>query len=128
MIRTIISLNENEKKWLDQMSQIKHVPMAQIIREAIQEYRQNHFNRSKTNFNSKRNLKLAQQLCDEFEQYPLTVADADMAAAFRKKYGWKLPDAFQAAIAKRHKLKLVTRNTKDFNPQKHSFVLIPYKI
>jgi hypothetical protein len=40
--------------------------------------------------------------------------------------GWKLPDAFQAAIAILHDVKLCTRNTKDFNPQKHPFVEIPY--
>lgn len=81
-----------------------------------------------TGFNSKRNLSLAKQLCDEFVQHTLTAADADLAAALRQKYGWKLPDAFQAAIAKNHKLKLVTRNTKDFNPNKHSFVLVPYQL
>jgi len=81
-----------------------------------------------TGFNSKRNLNLAKQLCDEFEQHPLTVAEADLAASLRQKYGWKLSDAFQAAIAKNHKLKLVTRNTKDFNPNKHPFVLIPYQL
>lgn len=52
MIRTIISLNENEKKWLDQMSKIKHVPMAAIIREAIQEYRRTHSDRMKTDLDS----------------------------------------------------------------------------
>ncbi len=81
-----------------------------------------------TGFNSKRNLSLAKKLCDEFEQYPLTVAEADLAAQLRQRHGWKLPDAFQAAIAKHHKLKLVTRNTKDFNPKKYPFVLVPYQL
>lgn len=27
---------------------------------------------------------------------------------------------------KQHHLKLVTRNTKDFNPTLHDFVLVPY--
>jgi len=56
----------------------------------------------------------------------IDAAVADKAATLRRKYGWKLPDAFQAAIAIIHDVKLSTRNTKDFNPQRHSFVEIPY--
>jgi hypothetical protein len=41
---------------------------------------------------------------------------------------WKLPDAFQASIAQRNGWRLVTRNSKDFNPSSHDFVLIPYKV
>lgn len=52
MIRTIISLNENEKNWLDQISKLKHVSMAHIIREAIQEYRHNHSTQIKTDLDS----------------------------------------------------------------------------
>lgn len=81
-----------------------------------------------TGFNSKSNIRLAQQLFDQFIQYPLTVTEADLAASLRRKYGWKLPDAFQAAIAKHHGLRLVTRNTKAFDPQKHPFVIVPYEI
>ncbi len=44
----------------------------------------------------------------------------------RKKHGWKLSDAFQAAISIHHKIKLTTRNTKDFDSKKHDFVEIPY--
>ena len=65
------------------------------------------------------------------DQYSLLIIDkpiADLAANLRRKYGWKLPDAFQAALAKYHKLKLSTRNTKDFQPQKHKFVEIPYSL
>jgi hypothetical protein len=65
------------------------------------------------------------------DQYQLLIIDqsiADLAASLRRKYHWKLPDAFQAALAQNHKLKLSTRNTKDFNPQKHDFVEIPYTI
>ena len=50
------------------------------------------------------------------------------AARLRREYGWKLPDAFQAALALRHKLTFVTRNTKDFNPAVHKFVKIPYRL
>ena len=52
---------------------------------------------------------------------------ADLAAALRRDHGWKLPDAFQAAIAKQHGLKLVTRNRRDFPPQRYRFVVIPYR-
>jgi predicted nucleic acid-binding protein len=65
------------------------------------------------------------------DQYSLLIIDkpiADLAANLRRKNGWKLPDAFQAALAKYHKLKLSTRNTKDFQPQKHKFVEIPYSL
>lgn len=61
-----------------------------------------------------------------FEMLEIDAAVADKAASLRRKYGWKLPDAFQAAIAIIHDVKLCTRNTKDFNPQRHSFVEIPY--
>ncbi|HEX9278436.1 MAG TPA: PIN domain-containing protein [Casimicrobiaceae bacterium] len=53
---------------------------------------------------------------------------ADLAAALRRNHGWKLPDAFQAAIAQHHGLKLVTRNRRDFPPQRHRFVVIPYGV
>ena len=65
------------------------------------------------------------------DQYQLLIIDkaiADLAAGLRREYGWKLPDAFQAALAQYHKIKLVTRNSKDFNPQKHNFVEIPYRL
>ncbi|MGH8610014.1 MAG: hypothetical protein ACREX9_22180, partial [Gammaproteobacteria bacterium] len=48
--------------------------------------------------------------------------------ALRRQYRWKLPDALQAAIAVNRWLKLVTRNTRDFDPALHSFVLIPYTL
>ena len=65
------------------------------------------------------------------DQYELLVIDqpvADMAADLRRIHRWKLPDAFQAALAQVHKIKLVTRNTKDFAAQKHDFVEIPYSL
>ena len=63
------------------------------------------------------------------DQYHLLIIDkpiADLAAKLRREHGWKLPDAFQAALAKYHKVKLITRNSKDFQPDKHDFVEIPY--
>ena len=65
------------------------------------------------------------------DQYRLLIIDkeiADSAAEMRREYGWKLPDAFQAALAIHNHLKLSTRNTKDLDPKKHSFVEIPYKL
>jgi hypothetical protein len=65
------------------------------------------------------------------DQYALLIIDrdiADRAADLRREFGWKLPDAFQAALAIHHRLKLATRNTKDFNPRKHAFVEVPYRL
>lgn len=67
-------------------------------------------------------------LLDQYEYLLLTSQIADEASLLRQKHGWKLPDALQASIALHHGLKLVTRNTKDFNPKKHSFVVMPYSI
>jgi hypothetical protein len=53
---------------------------------------------------------------------------ADKAAALRREHGWKLPDAFQAALSIANKIPLITRNTKDFDPGRHPFVHIPYQI
>ena len=63
------------------------------------------------------------------DQYKLLIIDqpvADMAADLQRVHRWKLPDAFQAALALHHKIKLTTRNTKNFNPKKFDFVEIPY--
>lgn len=66
-------------------------------------------------------------LLDKFECLSITKEISDLAAELRQKNGWKLPDAFQAAFAKKNKLFLVTRNTKDFSHEL-DFVKIPYKI
>lgn len=68
----------------------------------------------------------AQRFLDEFPTLSLDKEVADTAAAFRRSYGWKLPDAFQAALAANSQLMLVTRNTRDFPPERHDFVLVPY--
>ena len=70
----------------------------------------------------------AYELCERFECPPLTKDAATKAAELRRKNGWKLPDAFQAAMAMHSGLKLVTRNTRDFNRKRHTFVLIPYRL
>jgi predicted nucleic acid-binding protein len=68
----------------------------------------------------------ARPLLGSFAMLEIDAAVAEKAAILRRQYGWKLPDAFQAAIALQHGIKLCTRNTKDFNPQRHPFVEIPY--
>ena len=70
----------------------------------------------------------AYELCERFECPPLTKDAATTAAELRRNNGWKLPDAFQAAMAMQSGLKLVTRNTRDFNQKRHAFVLIPYRL
>lgn len=61
-----------------------------------------------------------------FTTHELTVKDADLAASLRRENRWKLPDALQAAVAINRRLILATRNSKDFDPEHHSFVVIPY--
>jgi predicted nucleic acid-binding protein len=67
-----------------------------------------------------------QRLLDEFPSLPIDQKVADAAAALRRQHRWKLPDAFQAALASTHKLTLATRNTKDFPPDKFVWVVQPY--
>ena len=71
--------------------------------------------------------KKALQLLDIFPVLDITKDVADLAARLRREQGWKLPDAFQAALAVTHKIKLATRNTKDFSPSRHDFVTVPYQ-
>ena len=40
MPRTVISLDHDDKAWLDQQAQREHVPMTEIVRRAIRSYRQ----------------------------------------------------------------------------------------
>ena len=67
-------------------------------------------------------------LLDRFSTLGIDKTIADLAAALRREHRWKLPDAFQAAIAHHHALKLVTRNTKDFPPRDLAFVAVPYTL
>ena len=73
-------------------------------------------------------IALVKAFLDQYETLPIDKTVADEAADIRRIHGWKLPDAFQAAIAMRHHLKFCTRNTKGFDPRKHPFVEIPYRI
>jgi predicted nucleic acid-binding protein len=65
-------------------------------------------------------------LLHSFEMLEIDASVAKKAAMLKRQHGWKLPDAFQAALAITHDIMLCTRNFKDFNPQKHPFVEIPY--
>lgn len=65
---------------------------------------------------------------DRFELLAIDRKVADTAANLRRRYRWALPDAFQAALAQIHGRKLATRNTRDFPPHRHSFVVVPYSI
>ncbi|MDO9531815.1 MAG: PIN domain-containing protein [Deltaproteobacteria bacterium] len=71
---------------------------------------------------------MVKALLDQFHLLIIDKPIADLAADMRKNQGWKLPDAFQAALCIYHKIKLVTRNTKDFDPVRHDFVEIPYEL
>ena len=65
------------------------------------------------------------------DQYKVLIIDqpvADLAAGLRRIHRWKLPNAFQAALALHHKLKFTTCNIKDFATQKHDFIEIPYTL
>jgi hypothetical protein len=75
-----------------------------------------------------KDMSLVKALLD---QYHLLIIDkdiADLAATLRKENNWRLPDAFQASLSVYHKIKLATRNTKDFDPHKYDFVEMPYAI
>ena len=71
---------------------------------------------------------LAAELLDQFPTLAITAAEADLAARLRRSEGWRLPDALQAAVARHNMLDLVTRNTKDFPPDRYDFVTVPYAI
>jgi predicted nucleic acid-binding protein len=67
-------------------------------------------------------------LLNHFACLPIAVEIADRAAVLRRNRGWKLPDAFQAALTKQHGLSLSTRNTRDFDADQHPFVVVPYTL
>ena len=71
---------------------------------------------------------LAAELLDQFPTLAITAAEADLAAGLRRSEGWRLPDALQAAVARHNELELVTRNTKDFPPERYDFVTVPYVV
>lgn len=38
-VRTVISLPEEDKSWLDQQAKVQHVAMTELIRRAVHDYR-----------------------------------------------------------------------------------------
>ena len=70
----------------------------------------------------------AYELCEQFECLPLTKDNATRAAELRRTNGWKLPDALQAAAALGGDLRLVTRDSGDFDEKKFPFICIPYRL
>jgi hypothetical protein len=75
-----------------------------------------------------KNSEKAKLLLDQFKLLIIDKHIADKTAWLQQKYGWKLPDALQAALAIHYRIKLCTRNTKDFNPEVHPFIEIPYQL
>jgi hypothetical protein len=73
-------------------------------------------------------LRFARRLLDRFPTLIVDRGIADLAATLRRQNRWKMPDALQAALAKNHKLKLATRDTDDFPPERYRFVTVPYTI
>ena len=61
-----------------------------------------------------------------FPVFSINGVIAEKAGRLRREEPWKLPDALQAAVAQHYGWPLVTRNTKDFPPERYDFVLVPY--
>lgn len=71
---------------------------------------------------------LAAELLDRFPTLEIGKATADLAARLRREVRWRMPDALQAALAMGNGLALATRNTRDFPPERHPFVVVPYAL
>ena len=65
---------------------------------------------------------------DEYICLPIGPDEADIAAGLRNHFHIKLPDAFQAAVARNEELSLVTRDTTDFKKIPDLDVKIPYTL
>jgi len=46
MVRTLVSLQENDKAWLDKKAKAKGVPMTALVQEAVRLYRRTEAERS----------------------------------------------------------------------------------
>lgn len=68
------------------------------------------------------------RMLDTFANLSIDAAIATLAAQLQRAHRWKLPDAFQAALSRQNNCRLVTRNTRDFDPQKLDWVDIPYDL
>ena len=65
-------------------------------------------------------------LLDEYRCLSIGPDEADLAAGIRNRYHVKLPDAFQAILARENTLMLVTRDAADFKKIEDLDVKIPY--
>ncbi|MGI0016746.1 MAG: PIN domain-containing protein, partial [Nitrososphaera sp.] len=66
-------------------------------------------------------------LSTHFEITPVDVAVAEQAVQLRRAHRLRLPDAIIWATAQVHEAVLVSRNTKDFNPDWDG-IRVPYTI
>jgi predicted nucleic acid-binding protein len=66
-------------------------------------------------------------LDDHFEIAPIDLTISEIAVQLRRQYRMRLPDAIIWATAKAYNAVLVTRNTKDFDPNWDG-IRIPYQI
>jgi predicted nucleic acid-binding protein len=73
-------------------------------------------------------VEVARQLLDRFPCLSIDEEVADIAARLLRDSHWRLPDALQAAVATHHGLSLATRNTRDFDPHRDRFVVVPYRL
>lgn len=62
-----------------------------------------------------------------FEIMPLDSVTAENAVQLRREHNIRLPDAIIWGTSKTHNAVLVTRNTKDFNPDLEG-IRLPYKL
>ena len=69
----------------------------------------------------------AKALLDLFPVLVITKEVADLAAVLRRQHRWKLPDAFQAAVAEAQKPGVGKGNPGDFPAEKFAFVSVPYE-
>ncbi len=65
---------------------------------------------------------------EEYICLPIGPDEADIAAGIRNRFHIKLPDAFQAAVARNEDLALVTRDLTDFKKIPDLEVKIPYTV
>jgi|GEM_PF-5126780 len=64
-------------------------------------------------------------LLDCISIFPVGRKVADVAVNLRHVHRWKLRDCVQAAVALHHGLTPATRNTKDLDPFRRVFVVVP---
>ncbi len=79
-------------------------------------------------FDDPQQEKLFENFISRVRYFQIEKSTARIAANLRKKHHFKLPDAYQAAIALEHDLILLTRDTADFDSRVHKFVKVPYRL